>query len=720
MLRRLPAVATLLAAGICAQSAPRLTQPVADYLISTDLPPAVAREERAELHLENGLVRRTFRLAPNGATVALSNLRTGESLLRAVRPEAAVTIDGVRYEVGGLQGQPNHAFLRPEWIDKLVSSPEALRYVGHRVGEPAERMPWARVRHHAPGASWPPPGVHLRMDYATKRLPGVVVRVHYELYDGVPVFSKWLDVVNGGGEPIRIDDFEAEILAVVEQESWVETRDGVPYPVPQSLHVEADYSFGGMTPQNASRRAVHWLPDPDYSSQVNYRRVTPCLLVASPELGPGQVVAPGETFESFRVFELLHDSSDRERRGLALRRMYRTIAPWITENPLMHHMRISDPGEVRRAIDQAAEVGFEMLILSFGSGFNIESEDPAYVESWKEIADYAREHGVEIGGYSLLASRSISAEDDVVMPEGQRPTFNNSPCLGSTWGERYFAKLYAFFEATGFALLEHDGNYPGDECLSEAHPGHAGHADSRWSQWRAITDFYRWCRGRGVYLNVPDYYYTAGSSKCGMGYREVNWSLPRAEQVIHTRMNIYDGTWTKTPSMGWMFVPLTEYHGGGAAATIEPLDEHRDHYESMLRSNLALGVQACFRGPRLFDTDATRELVRGQVEWFKRYREVLESDVVHGRRPDGRDVDWMLHVNPFASEGQPRGMLVAFNPLAEAAARTIDVDLYYAGLSGSATVEVDGGAPVQRELRGTRLDVEVEIPAGGMAWVAFR
>ena len=41
-----------------------------------------------------------------------------------------------------------------------------------------------------------------------------------------------------------------------------------------------------------------------------------------------------------------------------------------------------------------------------------------------------------------------------------------------------------------------------------------------------ISDFYKWCRASGVYLNVPDYYYLAGSNKCGMGYRETNWSLP--------------------------------------------------------------------------------------------------------------------------------------------------------------------------------------------------
>ena len=102
----------------------------------------------------------------------------------------------------------------------------------------------------------------------------------------------------------------------------------------------------------------------------------------------------------------------------------------------------------------------------------------------------------------------------------------------------------------------------GDLDAAARPPLQKGVADSRWVQWRIITDFYKWCRGRGVYLNVPDWYYLSGSNKTGMGYRETNWSLPRAQQIIHARQNIYDGTWQKTPSMGWMFVPLVEYHGG--------------------------------------------------------------------------------------------------------------------------------------------------------------
>src|SRR6185295_17657302 len=105
-----------------------------------------------------------------------------------------------------------------------------------------------------------------------------------------------------------------------------------------------------------------------------------------PPEGPGIVLAPGEHFESMRIYEMPLDASDRERTGLAQRRMYRTIAP-------------SDTESVHRAIDQAAAVGFEMVILSFGSGFDVEDMSEKNIARAKELADYAHSKGIELGTY---------------------------------------------------------------------------------------------------------------------------------------------------------------------------------------------------------------------------------------------------------------------------------------------------------------------------------
>lgn len=675
-----------------------------------------------DIELNNGLIRRVIRLQPNAATVALDQLNSGQSLLRGVKPEAIVEIDGKRYEVGGLKGQPDYAFLRPEWIDQLKADPAAFQFVGYEIGKPLERLPWKQVRHHAPHVEWPPAGTTVRLDFAMPSATNGVgaqtirVSVHYELYDGLPCFSKWITVSNGSDKAIRVDRFSSEQLAIVERTSEVdELTEG---RTPPNVFVETEMAFGGMMAEGANRRSYRWLADPEFDTQVNYLKKTPCLLDVGPDLGPAQDVQPGSKFESFRAWILPFDSTDRERCGLTVRKLYRTIAPWTTENPLMMHLVSSKPEVVTNAIDQCAAVGFEMLILSFGSGFDMENESPATMEHAKSFAAYAHSKGIEIGSYSLLASRHIDSANDVVMPPGQEPAFGNSPCLESKWGTNYFRRLYEFHRESGFTLLEHDGSYPGDLCASTSHPGHHGLEDSRWNQWREISDFYKWCRGEGIYLNVPDHYFLSGSTKTGMGYREVNWSLPRALQVIHTRQNIYDGTWEKLPSMGWMFVPLTQYQGGGAAATIEPLDEHLDHYARMIDSNLALGVQACYRGPRLFDTPRTEAMVKSKVDWFKAHRDILESDLIHGRRADARDLDWMLHVNPALEE---KGMLVVFNPLDEPVSCSLRINLYYTGLTDTAEVSEKDGDPKSFKLaRDYSVEIPVTVPAQGMNWFVIR
>ncbi len=689
-----------------------------DWLLKNDsyLASAQFDQQGNQIVLSNGLIRRTFKLSPNAATIGFDNLVTGETILRGVKPEGKIKIDGISYEIGGLQGQPNYAFLKPEWVELLKNKPSAMQFDGYEIGEIQAPFQWKQVRHHAKGATWPPKGTYLRMDYRIpdhQEVNNLEVSVHYELYDGIPVMAKWISVTNNSQKSITINNFTSEIIAAVEYGSAVETRQfNVDKP---NIHVETDYAFSSFNVEDANHHAVRWNPDPDYGTQVNYLKKTPCLLEVGPEVGPEKSIAPGGSFQSFRTFVMPYDSYHRERQGLALRRMYRTLAPWTTENPLMMHARFADWDRVKTAIDQAAEVGFEMVILTFGSGFNIEDDSEEYLEKMTQYADYARSKGVEIGGYSLLASRKIGDGQDVIMPPGEQPTFGNSPCIGSEWGQQYFKKLYNFYQKTGFSLLEHDGSYPGDVCVSRDHPGHKGYEDSRWEQYATISNFYQWCRSQGVYLNIPDYYYMTGGNKCGMGYREVNWSLPREQQRIHTRQNIYDGAWQKTPSMGWMFVPLTEYHGGGAAATIEPLNQHLEHYENMMVSNLGGGVQACYRGPRLYDSEETKAMVTRVIQWFKKHREVLEGDIIHLRRADGRDLDYWLNVNP---EGAEKGMLMIYNPLNQAVTKKITVPIYYTGLKENATVQIENGDPkVYRIDRHYNIQLDVKVNASGYTWI---
>ena len=659
------------------------------------------------------------------------NLHTGRDRFGVFDGETGDFMDGLK------SGQPvylrmkmlqegieaSYSYDGKEWMYLAeIPNPEGVMPRSVRVGkmDPSggsddSRNPGEQGRSHILEFSMlgPVPGqVKQNSVEALSYLENIRINVHYEMYDGLPLLCKWFTLENRSVRQIRVDGFKSEILAVTEPESAVGVKQNWMYP---NISVETDYTFGGgMSSTSSLGKSVYWETDPLYRTQVNYERVMPVLLECRPQYGPAQKVNPGDTFESFRTWELLHDSWDRERKGLEKRRMYRTIAPWVTENPILMHVRRADNASVKKAIDQCEEVGFELVIMTFGSGFNLEDTTRANLARMKELADYAHSKGIALGGYSLLASRRVGGGNDVEMPEGMRPTFGNSPCLQSEWGIGYFDKLYNFYRETGQDILEHDGSYPGDPCLATHHPGHDGFDDSQWSQFRKIQSFYHWCRANGIYLNVPDWYFLNGSSKTGMGYRETNWSLPRHQQEIIERQNIYDGTWEKTPSMGWMFVPLVQYHGGGAAATIEPLKEHLPHFGQRLANLFGAGVQACYRGPQLYDAPETKALVEKWVDFYKSHRRILDGDIIHIRRPDGQDYDAILHVDP---SGETKGLLMVYNPLTEDIHRTLRVNLYYTGLKDAARISEQG-----RKFKEYRLDrdysigLEVHIPAKSQTW----
>lgn len=716
-------------------------------------------DSSGQLVIGNGLMERVFRTTPNCATVGYNNLMTGESEIRAVRPEAVVTIDGKEYSVGGLTGQPVNNYLSPDFLDTMKTDPNAFIYESHKVEKTVERFPWKKnPQWLSTATAWPAPGTRVTFTYkapptAPDKLRNTTINIVYELYDGAPILSKKLEITNKGTSPVTLNSFKAEILAMTDtapkvhygepheirmlaQPPGTYTKNYRKSPVQTDaprdyidrftqLFVVTDYAMGGDMEAMKDNPAVRWVfdhPEYEYTGIRYYGQYKPARLETTLPIGPNTDIAPGDTWKSFTTFEMMRDSTDRERRGLAECKFWRMMSPWVQENPVFMHVRNVDPAVLRNVIDQCAEVGFEMVIMTFGSGFNIENTDPGYLESMKEIAGYAKAKGIAIGGYSLLASRGAKDADAAISPKTGKPAvsreegsrFGKSPCLASEWGDTYFDRLRNYFITTGMNVFENDGSYPGDTCASHEHSGHKGYEDSQWKQWNIIKDFYHWCRSNGIYLNVPDWYFLSGSSKTPMGYVETNWSLPRAQQEIIERQNIYDGTWQKSPTMGFMFVPLTQYHGGGAAATIEPLDEHRDHYEQRLKNLFGAGVQACYRGPRIYDTDRTRDLVKKWVSFYKKYRPILDSDIIHLRRPDGQDWDGIMHVNPSLKQ---KGFISLYNPLDKEITRKIRIPLYYTGLTDYATLKKEDLDPIRRRLnRDYSITLDVTFPPKGYVW----
>ncbi len=660
-----------------------------DWLVNKFAQPVEITSRSNILEINNGLLRRRFVLSPNLACYDFQNLSNNQQLIRAIKPEARITIDGKEYQIGGLHGQQEMAYFKPEWIPELSSDIKDFQFVSYSISELKPYVDW-KARSWYPDAE-PAKGKELVLLFKSSNelLKGLDVEIHYEAFEGIPLLVKWLKIINHSNKSFELGTVVNEILGFVEEESAVvgAVED---MKKQHGLYVETNYAFNNAMRYDLSDQTTHWKVDSSYTSQVNYNYQTPCLLEIYPEKAPGIRLLPGETFQSVRTHELLMDSYDRQRRGLMIRKMYRTVAPWTAQNPIFMHLISKSDEQVKTAIDQCVATGYEAVILSFGSHLNMEDQSATNLNRWKKLADYAHEKGILLGGYSLFSSRRISDEDDVIDPKTGKPGgafFGNAPCFGSKWGLAYKEKIKHFFEYTGFDIWENDGPYPGDVCASTSHPGHQNLHDSQWRQMEIQKSLYRWLSERGIYINAPDWYFLDGTHKIAIGYREVNFSLSREQQQILNRQNIHDGTQEKTPAMSWGFVPLTKYQGGGPEAILEPLSEHLDDYRQLMMQYYGAGVQACYRGPRLYDTEETRQAVVEVVNWYKKYREILNSDLIQLRRADGRDWDGFIHVNP---ELPQKGLLMLFNPTNKIIEKEIDVPLYYSGISESAIFRKEG------------------------------
>jgi hypothetical protein len=696
-----------------------------------------ADQQSATLVLNNGLVSRSFYVSDNLACTSLKDLGDGAEFIRSVQPEMRLMLNGQWYEVGGLHGQPERSYLLDAWLPQMHGSPTAFRFVGITTSLPKPRYPW-QPKFNAVATDWPPRGLCVAMHYRAPEkidaaLRNLTLTVYYEMYEGLPVVAKWFTLDNDTDKPLIVNETQTERLAVPQEQVC-------------RLHVESDYSFhtvnnavdgvhealAGVSERSnlpayiAGGTTTLWMVDPEYDTWATPTSMEDDmeghwfrnLMISRLPMGPDEEVAPGAGFKSFITFELLQDSEDRERQSLGIRRFYAKLAPQVTENMLGAGTPSQDPVLIKKLIDQMAECGFERFEVMPWPGIQHDNLDPTYVAKWRDITQYALSKGIVTGGYELMvASRGRGPEYDVVNPATGKPgsaIFGQSVCIASKWADIYYPKMWKFIDQTGFRALTPDGPYHGDACAATNHPYHRGLEDSQWAQWKKQVEIFHECQRRNMWAPAPDWYFLNGESCTGMGYREASANLPRELGRLLYRQYMYDGTWYKIPTMGGMSVALIGTYNDDPRAMLEPLSEHRDDYEKLMIQTLGYGAQTDLRANRLFDSEQTRAMVIKWVTWFKKYRDILNADVIHVQRPDGRDFDCIVHVNPFI---QHRGLALFFNPLGQTVKRNVTLPLYYTGLVDAATVHL-GEGPGQR----VRLDAQgratlsVAIAPYGFTW----
>jgi len=694
-----------------------LVQKSADQLTST-------------FRITNGLLSRTFYVSENIACVSYKNHSNNAEYLRAIKPEARLLMDSVWYDIGGLKGQPEKSYLLESWYPQLENKVQSFVLQKVETGQPVERYPW-KPKFNSIQTEWPAKGLRVTMTYRpselTPEVKDIEVKINYEIYQGLPVMTKWLEVVNRSDKKITINEMECEVLAV--------NQDQI-----NRTHVESDFSFalvnanlkgsalmhykGIPKPYQVGESTTKWIVDEEYNTWASQNQAEDNFLgfphrnqlVSRTPMGPNIAVDKENPFKSFVTFELLQDNDDRERKSLAQRRMYKKLAPQTTESLITGGITSHDPVKLKSFIDQMSELGMERLDIQAWPGISHDNLDSAYVALWKDIAGYARQRGIIMGGYELqVASRGRGEEVDCINPETGKPgsVFGQSVCIASSWKDTYYPKMWEFFDKTGFKVYSMDGPYHGDPCASHEHLHHTGLEDSQWQQWKTQVEVIHESQRRGMLVAIPDWYFLNGQCTTGMGYREASANLTPQQQMLLGRQYIYDGTWHKLPTMGWMTMQLVGFYSNDPRVGLEPLKDNLDRYEAQLLQYLASGCAFTLRGNRIYDTPETKAMVQKNIDWYKKYRDILTSEIIHVSRPTGRDLDCMMHVNPFIGH---KGMVIVFNPTEREIEKEIKLPLYYTGLKGKASIST-GDTKLSYTLNDKQeLLLPVKIKAGGVAW----
>ena len=194
-----------------------------DWLINKITDPTTLTTTRTgNLLLSNTLISREFLLDPDFATIDFRDLHTtNSSIIRCVKPEAVIALDGIQYNIGGVVPNTQCAYFnRTDFAKTKTLDPQAFHYATHETSKPVAPFSYTPKRGAPADIQWPPKGLRLSVYFkAPHDAPiahkYVTVIVHYEMYDGIPLLSKWLEVIDTSGRgDINLSFISIEFLAV--------------------------------------------------------------------------------------------------------------------------------------------------------------------------------------------------------------------------------------------------------------------------------------------------------------------------------------------------------------------------------------------------------------------------------------------------------------------------------------------------------------------------
>lgn len=641
---------------------------------------SMIEEKDSTLTMSNGIVERTFDLSKDFMTTSYKNLYTGIELLESSKLQAdgEITLNDhytdagegmIRYQIGGSDSDFEYTgYITEEQTEEIYH----WQY-DPRISDPAMK-----------DTPWPAKGKAVIVSYRAKetveqRYQGVSLQVRYEIYDGIPVICKSIEVTNTGDEDVIVQHLKTEVLPVK-----IENK--------EALYMESNFNGSNANHDRNNGRYVvaQWEEKEDYGQQISQYAYQSYGQPVTKEFGPAYRLKKDQKFQAFRIYELFQSSSYYEWKQLEVKKMYRVLFPQSGDNPLIYHLISSDTTAVRNGIDQAKAAGFNMVLLSFGSGVNVEDTSEGNIKKYKELCDYAEEKGIMLGSYTMMTARGDQGDD-----ESLTGVWGRMRCMTSKSAETSISKTLEFVRKTGMDVLEIDGTYPNERCNAVAgtHVGHEGTQDSVVKQFEMATQvMMKDLRETNVYLNAPDWMFMCGANKAVMGYKEGAFGSARANQLIYGREIGYYGTFGKMPSMGWTLVPFSSYNGGDGAV-FWPYDERINDYDSIIALNMLYGIGGSYRGANgLYQGAPSQNVMKTWGSFFDKYRGILDADVIHIKPPvydvaEGanvanctttKDIDGFIHASAIEEQ---KGLGVFFNQTGRKVTKKIQIPLYYTGLT---------------------------------------
>lgn len=444
-----------------------------------------------------------------------------------------------------------------------------------------------------------------------------------------------------------------------------------------------------------------------------------------------RVLAPGATFQSFRLFEFLLPVADPETRGLAYRRALDLVAPWVRGDLLSTWIaRPQTEQDFERYIVAAAELGYERVWIHHGPANYLFTNYGDYIlrpdffpGGWDDVralTDAAHSYGLVVGIYVVHnwiwggAQITEDARWTVIQDDGT-PLISGGPtpiqCPASGFGEYLEGKLVELVERGGFDALIFDGPYYGDVCHSVDH-GHPPGAPSVEYSWAAQARIYRRLQAMGTYVMTAAGFnhFMHGANRISTSGYEEEWFARESiwDQILLVRRAAFRATLRMRQETMTFFVPGEAWLNG---PHLSPLEENADALDAYLGTMFGYGFGGGLYSRMPFEGPLSEAIVRKWMAFYLRYRDYFAGDLLHVREPDGDGLDAVLHAR---AGDRPGGLLVVYNPLDEEITGTIDFDDAGKRLLASGSWEVVDLAGDRTELTGNQ--IQLRVPPHGVVW----